>query len=288
MGSQNRTKNLFSMIRGKNPVPTPKEFKSALRMISAAQYFKPNKNGNFEAEDTVFLFKYLKTRQSSSTKIDLPDFTYGSSLCDENVSPNQFIENNVSPENSSSRNTTDVSTSIYMDLELIGSVLSEEEGQSLYKLSGAVVQTVINRHRIRCETCKSALLKSTSCDISRAQILTNLSNYSRPDTFDKNSGLIFSSELVYCFLQNAEFIFRKREEEILSGVVTFSEMLETLLPLCITYKFPPCHSVGKHILKAYLFSRIHFIVRKFNNTIVCNKSSKCGSKSVGMRNAVNK
>ncbi|XP_071652637.1 uncharacterized protein [Temnothorax longispinosus] len=157
-------------------------------------------------------------------------------------------------------------------------IKQQEEDQSLYKLSGAVVRTVINRHRIRCETCKSALLKSTSCDISRVQVLTDLSNYSRPDTFDKNSGLIFCSELVYCFLQNAEFIFRKREEEILSGVVTFSEMLETLLPLCIKYKFPPCHSVGKHILKAYLFSRIHFIVRKFSNTIVRNKSSKCGSK----------
>ncbi|TGZ46125.1 Uncharacterized protein DBV15_12800 [Temnothorax longispinosus] len=93
--SQDALENLFSMIRGKNPVPTPKEFKSALRMISAAQYFKPNKNGNYEAEDADFLFEYLKTRQSSSTKIDLPDFTYGSSLCDENVSPNQFIESKI-------------------------------------------------------------------------------------------------------------------------------------------------------------------------------------------------
>ena len=51
--------NLFSLVRIRKPVPTPLEFKYALKMISTAQFFTLPRTGSYEEDDGEFLADYL-------------------------------------------------------------------------------------------------------------------------------------------------------------------------------------------------------------------------------------
>lgn len=53
--TQDCLENLFSCVRLKNPVPTPREFKYALKVISVAQYLKPAKRSSYQEDDRQFL-----------------------------------------------------------------------------------------------------------------------------------------------------------------------------------------------------------------------------------------
>ena len=46
--TQDCLENLFSCVRYRNPDPTAKEFKAALKAISVAQYLKPSKYGSYD------------------------------------------------------------------------------------------------------------------------------------------------------------------------------------------------------------------------------------------------
>jgi hypothetical protein len=58
--TQDALENLFSMVRFINPIP--KFFKMALRIISAAQFFKPIRSGNYAADDSSYLIDFLNTK----------------------------------------------------------------------------------------------------------------------------------------------------------------------------------------------------------------------------------
>jgi hypothetical protein len=60
--TQDALENLFSMVRFINPVPSPKFFKMALRIISVAQFFKPIRSGNYAADDSSYLIDFLNTK----------------------------------------------------------------------------------------------------------------------------------------------------------------------------------------------------------------------------------
>uniref|UniRef100_UPI00358E2E16 uncharacterized protein n=1 Tax=Myxine glutinosa TaxID=7769 RepID=UPI00358E2E16 len=51
--------NLFSVVRIRKPVPTPLEFKYALKTISCAQFLKVARSGSYEADDSAFLADFL-------------------------------------------------------------------------------------------------------------------------------------------------------------------------------------------------------------------------------------
>jgi hypothetical protein len=53
--TQDCLENLFSVVRSKNPIPTPREFKYALKIICAAQYLKEVKSGNYHLDDREYL-----------------------------------------------------------------------------------------------------------------------------------------------------------------------------------------------------------------------------------------
>ena len=53
--TQDAIENLFSQLRFVNPVPSPKYFKMAVRLISVTQYFKTNRRGNYEIDDSTYL-----------------------------------------------------------------------------------------------------------------------------------------------------------------------------------------------------------------------------------------
>lgn len=50
--SQDALENFFSTIRLRNPVPKPRDFKSALRSASLAQFLRPNANGSYAASES--------------------------------------------------------------------------------------------------------------------------------------------------------------------------------------------------------------------------------------------
>jgi hypothetical protein len=64
--SQDSLENLFSMIRSKNPVPTPKEFKYNLRAICIAQYLKEHKNSNYTFDNRDCLAEFLDRKKANA------------------------------------------------------------------------------------------------------------------------------------------------------------------------------------------------------------------------------
>lgn len=53
--TQDCLENLFSVVRSRNPTPTPREFKFALKSITVAQYLKPSKTSNYEHDEREYL-----------------------------------------------------------------------------------------------------------------------------------------------------------------------------------------------------------------------------------------
>lgn len=52
--TQDCLENLFSIVRQGNPIPTPLEFKMALKIITLSQYLKASKAGSYELDDASF------------------------------------------------------------------------------------------------------------------------------------------------------------------------------------------------------------------------------------------
>jgi hypothetical protein len=65
--TQDALENLFSSI---NPVLSPKFFKMAIRIISMAQFFKPNNRGNYEIDDSEYFANFLNTTLIDKIEID--------------------------------------------------------------------------------------------------------------------------------------------------------------------------------------------------------------------------
>jgi len=80
--TQDCVENLFSCVRSKNPVPTARECKYALKQITVAQYLKPTKSGNYEQDDREFLDDLLPEKiipPVPEAKVLLDDITVLSS-----------------------------------------------------------------------------------------------------------------------------------------------------------------------------------------------------------------
>lgn len=78
--TQDCLENLFSCVRSKNPVPTPREFKYALKVITAAQYLKQIGTGSYQQDDREYLGDLLPARITPpDPHLDLPVLTLFSS-----------------------------------------------------------------------------------------------------------------------------------------------------------------------------------------------------------------
>ncbi|KAL1476312.1 hypothetical protein MTO96_036603, partial [Rhipicephalus appendiculatus] len=60
--TQDSLENLFSMIRARNPIPTPHQCKMALRVISVSQYLKHAKKGNYGIDDGAFFLADYRSK----------------------------------------------------------------------------------------------------------------------------------------------------------------------------------------------------------------------------------
>lgn len=58
--TQDCLENLFSTLRLKNPIPTPIEFRNALKIVTIAQFLKTPKNTSYDKDDSLYLANYLE------------------------------------------------------------------------------------------------------------------------------------------------------------------------------------------------------------------------------------
>lgn len=126
------------MVRSKNPVPTPREFKYNLRAITIAQYLKDNKNSNYDFAGGTDLADFLdgnilkalnKERKNDCTA-SRPDF-YPPSI------PNEDTKE-----------------------------LSKMTKDILFYMAGNVMKAVKKRH-ITCESCLRSITSTEASTNSR-------------------------------------------------------------------------------------------------------------------------
>lgn len=131
--TQDCLENLFSLVRIRKPVPTPLEFKYALKMIRTAQFFTLPRTGSYEEDEGEFLADYFNHEPilpSDSTATDI-----------------NFLDDN--------------------DQEL-----SVVEQDSLYNLIGYCIHSIRNTEKT-CEKCLQEVTASpTSTHYSPKMILS--------------------------------------------------------------------------------------------------------------------
>jgi hypothetical protein len=65
--TQDAIENLFSVIKSRNPIPGTRDFKTALRLITLAQYESQIVHGNYFVDQSEHLVRYCKTLNVNST-----------------------------------------------------------------------------------------------------------------------------------------------------------------------------------------------------------------------------
>ncbi|KAG8226417.1 hypothetical protein J437_LFUL012513 [Ladona fulva] len=136
--TQDSLENIFSCIRMKNPIPTPREFKKALRVITFSQFFQTSRSTSYENDDRVHLLNYMHLRSEDSMSGDLPF----SSVNDEDE----------------------------VEMEELG----DDEANSLFYLTGRTVRQILP-HISGCEKCKDAV--EGGDELPDVSLLTELKDY---------------------------------------------------------------------------------------------------------------
>lgn len=137
--TQDALENLFSNIRSKNPVPTAKEFKTALRLIAVSQYFVEPSHGNYGVTNDIPLVDLLASGDAISD-IDM-DKT--------NMETLEFTST--------------------MDITL-------KEKESLFYLLGSIIKN-IKSNQLHCANCMSSVIADNDNSIKEFKFLTDLKSY---------------------------------------------------------------------------------------------------------------
>lgn len=153
--------------------------------------------------------------------------------------------------------------------------LSSEIEQVVIYLAGYVASKL--RSTLRCENCRASLI--LDCAPSKLIELKNFSQ-SRQSLTNPSPALVETVKI-------AENFFRSNREALLKNAVSNAQ-LQASVKSSITFvtSFPMCHDVLEDILHVFLKVRVQILVRNEDAKVATMKSSKCGSKSVGMRAAV--
>lgn len=152
--TQDAIENSFSVIRSIQPVPSAKEFKTAVKLISISQYNRTNRKGNYQISDAEYLANFLNKN---------------SEIYEED-------ENEASLLNV----TLDFSYNTEHD-----------EIQSLYYLAGRTVYQVIKINKIKCSTCMNDIKTeeddpqiSSLINLTKLKALSNKITFASKGVFD--------------------------------------------------------------------------------------------------------
>ncbi|KAL1466586.1 hypothetical protein MTO96_042623 [Rhipicephalus appendiculatus] len=67
--TQDSLENFFLAVRRRNPIPTPVEFKTALKIVTLSQYLKPASPGSYELDDDAFYLIDLSNIQEAASEV---------------------------------------------------------------------------------------------------------------------------------------------------------------------------------------------------------------------------
>lgn len=149
-------------------------------------------------------------------------------------------------------------------------MLSETEQGSFDYLAGYAVSNV-KQNMSCCSECIAAI----TC--KEASTLTRLKSYT------KETRLSLPSPAVIQFLETAESLFRTNSDKLLHDQITLAQLEASAVQnvTCVNC-FPACHNVATKLLRVFLRTRMHILLRKENQRISEKKASvKCGSRSIG-------
>lgn len=230
---QDSLENFFSTLRMNNPVPSPREFKCALRSASLSQFMRPNPKGNYACSDGKALVGIGdKSQHSWSGTIFHP-------------TP-RGLENMVL-----------------------------EEGFK-YVCGYAVSQ--VKKNFRTCRDCAVAITGST-LDIEENDWL-RVKSY-----VPHKVALVLPSKAALELLQLCEAYFLGNVESILQSRISLIAIKKDIFENMVT-NIPSCHNVPRKLVNVFLRTRMHIFLRKKNDAISKEEPQpKCGSRSIGMRDA---
>ena len=193
--SQDCLENLFSTIRFKDPIPTPIEFKNALKLISVSQFLKTTSNSSYDVDDSDYLADFLSVK--SVGPADPHDELYLT-----------FAELSARPQ------------------------LLRGEESALYYLAGYCVQSLKKQHQL-CDICVQAA-KHVGDD-PRLGTLLRLKEYVPDALFDVNTkvyDICHATELRFRQLESRIKSITNPRRAILQDMMKESVVMNTQLPEC--------------------------------------------------------
>lgn len=155
--------------------------------------------------------------------------------------------------------------------------LSSEIEQVVIYLAGYGASKL--RCTLRCENCRASLI--SDCAPPK---LTEMKNFSQ-----SRQSLTNPSPALVETVKIAENFFHSNREALLKDVVSIAQ-LQVSVKNSISFVTcsPTCHDILEEIWCVFLKVPIQILVRNEDSEVASMKSSKCGSKSVGMNVSVAK
>lgn len=151
--------------------------------------------------------------------------------------------------------------------------MGQIEVQSLCYVAGYVTRSVSSCYSL-CAACRRFLQDDKVTD---SDDLLGFKSYRGPNEINP---LCRPSKKVFRLLQCADKVFRQYEHKVLN--VPLRVITQAVLQSTTPDGYPSCHNIRKKLVDKFLALRMRIALRKMNNKQKTT-SSKCGSKSVGMR-----
>ncbi|KAH7984666.1 hypothetical protein HPB52_023495 [Rhipicephalus sanguineus] len=112
-----------------------------------------------------------------------------------------------------------------------------------------------------------------------------LANNSLPESCYATHALVFMLEAALELLKLCEAYFLGNAESILQSRISLIAIKKDIFENMVT-NIPSCHNVPRKLVNVFLRSRMHIFLRNKNDVISKeDPQPKCGSRSIGMRDA---
>lgn len=92
---------------------------------------------------------------------------------------------------------------------------------------------------------------------------------------------------IYNVMYKCELLFRKNESNLITNKLKATDFIEICLQTYPTNFIPSCHNIVFKLVKKFVTARIHFSLKRENNTNNSTKANAYSSRSVSMRAVTN-
>ncbi|XP_034048143.1 uncharacterized protein LOC117529457 isoform X2 [Thalassophryne amazonica] len=165
--TQDCLENIFSVVGLRKPVPSPLEFKHALKLISSAQFLSQMRTGSSQQDDGEFLADFLDQHSRVPCELNTESIRF-------------LVDQEGVPE------------------------LGQAERDSLYNLTGYCVSNVRANEKT-CESCIQAVMKNSHDKAHQASKLTQLKEYEEGNLIkvsDSVFDMVYRVELMFRRVEN--------------------------------------------------------------------------------------